>query len=298
MLWWMDTAPAGSSEALQRIEADGFGRSVEAFNYGRALGQDERRLRPVETPRDAEASLREVLREFRFSQGTRRSAALRQRLRASLDRMPGLMETEAGRQASVDYVQAAAALFRWGGRQHVERLIDRVETIYRVDRGDTGRELTRTAILPMAEVMLLRDLPYYSAVAIGLDHRRRIRRRLGVRTGRGDRLEIVYLIRADLVLFGRRIRAELPAKGWLLRLLAWGGRRLPLGLRGSDIDRRRRAAVLGMIDAAISEAGDTGRYRAWCDQLGRLHRFAVEGRLHEVPLREIESSSDRVRNTD
>ncbi|MCH2160832.1 MAG: hypothetical protein MK085_03050 [Phycisphaerales bacterium] len=275
-------------EALLRIEASGFGRSEEAFNFGRELGLEERQPRPVDPPRDAEANLREVLREFRFSRGSRRSSSLRKRLRASLDRMPGLMETEAGREAAVDFVQAAAALFRWGGQRSVERLIERVESIYRVDRGDTGRELTRTAILPLAEVMLSRDLPYFAAVAIGLAHRRHIRRRLGVRTGRGDHLEVVYLIRGDLVLFRRRIRVELPAKAWLLRLLAAIGRRLPLRMRGSAMDRRRRSVVLAMVDAAISEAGDTGRYREWCHRLAKLHRFAEEGRLHEVPLRELD----------
>jgi hypothetical protein len=244
----------------------------------------------VEAARDVESLLREILLEFRFSSGNRRSRRLRELLQNSLGRMPGLMETEFGRDAAMDYILAVAALFRWGGKRSVEQLIAQVESLYRADRGDTGRELTRRAILPLAESMLMLDLPHLASVAIGLDHRRRLRRRLGVRTGRGDRLEVVYIIKGDLVLFRRRIRVQLPAPASLLRLLAGLGRRLPLSMRGSSADRQRRTMVMDAVQKAIRESGSSDGYAQWCECFDRLHQIALEGRFHEVPLRELEAT--------
>ena len=281
--------PGAMAEGIARLEEVGFGRSAEAFNFGREISLSERRHRPVEAGRDVESLLREILLEFRFSSGNRRSRRLRDLLQNSLGRMPGLMETEHGRDAAMDYILAVAALFRWGGERSVEQLIAQVESLYRADRGDTGRELTRRAILPLAESMLMLDLPHLAAVAMGLDHRRRLRRRLGVRTGRGDRLEVVYIIKGDLVLFRRRIRVQLPAPASLLRLLAGLGRRLPLKMRGSSADRQRRTMVMDAVQNAIRESGNSDGYARWCECFEGLHRIALEGRFHEVPLRELEA---------
>ena len=157
-----------------------------------------------------------------------------------------------------------------------------------MDRGDTGRELTRSVILPLAEALLMRDIFYSASVAVGLDHRRKLRRRLGVRTGRGDEMEIVYLLQADLIAFGRRIRSQLPARAWLLRAIAGLGRVVPPRVRGTAAGRRRRALLLEAIQSALEESRDASRYRYWCEHFQRLHEHAVDGTFHTLVAADVE----------
>ena len=280
-------SPAAMRHAVGQLDF-GFGRSIEAYEFGRQLVLGERRSRSMEPARTPEGILREVLLERRFASGMREVSWLRTRLTAVIDRMPGLLETESGRQAAIDLVHGAAALIRWGRSGGVEQFVAQIEDVYRIDRGDTGRELTRSVILPLAEALLMRDIVYSSSVAMGLDHRRALRRRLGVRTGRGDRMEIVYLLQADLVAFGRRIRGQLPARAWLIRAIAGLGRFVPTRMRGTAAERRRRAIVLESIQLAINEAGDSSRYRYWCDHFHRLHAHAVDGTFHTLVAAEVE----------
>lgn len=279
--------PAVMRQAVGKLES-GFGRSVEAYEFGRQLALGERRPRKTEPVRNPHAILREVVLERRFARGMREAGWLRSRLTTVLDRMPGLLETESGRRAAIDLVQGSAALLRWGRRKGVEQFISQIEEVYRMDRGDTGRELTRMVILPLAEAMLMRDIIYSASVAIGFDHRRKVRRRLGVRTGRGDQMEIVYLLQADLIAFGRRIRSQLPARAWLLRTISGLGRFVPSRLRGTAASRRRRAIVLESIQSALAEAGDTSRYHYWCEHFQRLHEHAVDGTFHTLVAADVE----------
>ena len=286
--------PVSSSvmrSAVMKVEEDGFGRSLDAFEFGRQLSSGVRRTRSGEGVRDFEATMREVLLEARFSRGSRQAGVLRERLRVSLERMPGLLETESGREAAVDFIHAAASMLRWGGRRYVESYVTQVEQIYRSDRGDTGRDLTRKAILPLSESLLVRDLGYIVAVVMGLDHRRRVRRRLGVRTGRGDILDVVYVLKADIVGFGRRMRLLIPARTWLLRVISQIGRRLPEGLRGPRLGRRRKEIVRDSIRSAISESGDPVKYRYWCSYFDRLRDRVIEGKFHDLSPEEIKPLS-------
>lgn len=272
------------------VEERGFGRSLEAFEFGRQLVAGARRSRASEPVRTPQSVLREVVLERRFSRGSREALRLRDRLQLALDRMPGLTETEAGRTAAIDFLLATAALVRWGNRRVVDVFVETVEETYRRDRGDTGREMTRAIVLVLGEAFLMRDLPYAAAVALSIDHRRRVRRRLGVRTGRGDAFDIAYIVRADLHAFARRIRMQLPAREWLLRVVVGVGRAMPVSIRGRTIDRQRLACVQGGVARAISESGDPVRYRAWCTAFRRLQASVEDGTFHSLTLSEVEEA--------
>ncbi len=281
------------TDAAQQLERVGFGRSGEAFRFGRLLASRPLNQRVSKLPGVEPISRRrrEIVLETRLHRGATSAIWLDERIGRFLETVPGLLETEAGRIAFDDAQLAVASLFRRGGSSLVDEYLARVERLYLADRGETGRELTRLAILPLGEAMLARDLFALAVAATSLDHRRRLRRRLGVRRARGDRLERVYLVRIDIVAFDRRMRAEIPIRDWLLPIVARIGRFVPESRRGDRESRARRLAIESGIDLAMTQSGDFKAYGRWCSVLRSWHDLATDGRLHETPVSVLASAS-------
>jgi hypothetical protein len=282
------------TDAAQQLERVGFGRSGEAFRFGRLLASRPLEPRALKLPgiEPIGRRRREIVLETRLHRGTTSAIWLDERIGRLLETVPGLLETESGRVAFDDLQLAMASLFRRGGRSLVDAYLDRIERLYLSDRGDTGRELTRLAVLPLGEAMLARDLFALAVAATSLDHRRRLRRRLGVRRARGDRLERVYLARIDLVAFDRRMRAEVPIRDWLLPILARIGRFVPESRRGDRESRARRLAIESGIDRAILQSGDSKAYGRWTSVFRAWHDLATDGRLHETPVSVLASAGN------
>ena len=118
--------------------------------------------------------------------------------------------------------------------------------LYQADRGESGRQLTRDTILPLAEAMLIRDAFYVASVVTSGATRRRIRRTLNIRHARGDMLERRFLVRLELSAFQRRIRANVRTSDWFVKFLSRCSRFVPGSRRGS---RRERAFRQLMLDA-------------------------------------------------
>ena len=163
------------------------------------------------------------------------------------------------------------------------RYVDRLLEIYAADRGDTGRELTRHAILVLAEAMLPRDVFSLAIAATGLDHQRRLRRRFAVRRARGDRVERVYQARFDLVGFDQLVRVDVVLGESLLAVVARIGRIIPARFRGDAAGRARGVAIERALDLARTEIQDQTRYEAWAETLRTWSGLAIEGRLHAMP---------------
>jgi hypothetical protein len=283
-------------EAMQTglvvVERGGFGRSVEAFRFGRMLAlesasdlQERSASDPIGRRR------REVLLETRMHRGREASRWLDDRIGRALREMPGLLETEAGRRSVDDLLLALARLFRRGGRPLVDEYLGVLGSLHAKDRGDAGRELTRSAVLLLAEAMLPRDAFSLAIAATGLDHRRRLRRRFAVRRARGDRIERTYVARIDLLGFERHLRIDLPVSPWFLGLVARIGRALPPHWRSDRVSRRRREAIERAIDQAASAAVDREAYRVWAVRLRDWASIAAEGRLHDLPPARFETGT-------
>lgn len=270
--------------AVGAVERGGFGRTAEAFRFGRMLALEsgsDRQDRPASDPIGRRR--REVLLETRMLRGRDAARWLDQRIDRALGQMPGLLETEPGRRSIDDLLLALARLFRRGGRPLVDSYLDRLVALHARDRGDAGRELTRSAVLLLAEAMLPRDAFSLAIAATGLDHRRRLRRRFAVRRARGDRIERTYVARIDLIGFDRHLRIDLPVSPWILGLVARIGRSLPSSWRSDSVSRRRREAIEQAIDLAALSTGDREAYRAWSTRLRDWASIAADGRLHDLP---------------
>ena len=275
--------------AVTSLESEGYGRCHEAFEFGRRLAVDSKLMTRPHDDRDDDLRrmARRAGRTMRRERGMNRSAAARfdRMLRQSLDRMPGLMETDAGRQACRDFVRGLYRCVAWGGTDYAQRYADLICNLYDVDRGDTGRSLTRDAVLPVAEAMLIRDPIYVATLAGSAEHRRRIRQWLNVRHARGDEIERRFLTRVDVVALGRRCRADVRSSDWLARLVASLTRVTPRSWRGTRHERDMREYVVDIARQAAQTSGHM--YHAWTDIFRRLHMHAAENRLRGMALSEI-----------
>ena len=168
-LGFVPTSLGAIETGLKRAEHLGFGRSIEAFRFGRQLAVDRRLFAQPQTTENERLDrvVRRTLHAVRGQRwgGRSRTAQLAQLLNTSLPHLPGLAETATGRQARRDFVIAAARCLAWGGAGYAQRYADLVTALYRADRGDTGRAITRNAIIPLADAMLVRD-PIYIATTL------------------------------------------------------------------------------------------------------------------------------------
>jgi hypothetical protein len=275
--------------AMKRLERRGFGRSLEAFEFGRRLAEgqvlpDADVSRGDSLGRLVRRSALEV-EASRFG-GRRRARQFREIVREMIDIMPALYMTAAGRQALRDFVNASVRCVAWGGIRHLRWYAGMVEKLYEVGRNDPERRLCTYAILPLAELTLVRDTLYVAAMQAATSHARRIRERLGVRGNRGDVMMRRYLNRVEVVLWRTMYRLDLRSSDWpaQLALLLW--RVVPNELRGQPMDRRVRTLATELFERAPAEPE---RYEHWVEVARRLNELGAQHKLHDLPADELES---------
>ena len=271
--------------AVRAIEANGIGRAWEAFHFGRRVALEAPRLQPSEDEAADRLCRRLIHRaRLRHDRDAEEFATL---LQESVEAMPGLRETDRGRHALHDFVVGLDHARLWGGLESATALATRVTALYRHDRGSAGRDLTCSAILPLATAMVLRDALGLAAIVTGAEHRRRQRRRLDVKGGREDRIERRFLTRIELILSTWRFRLDLRSSDWapraVNRLRPIIGRRR----RGSRRERELRAAVIELVEYATS--ADAGEYARLQHALHELHLAAARTQLRAMSAEDVRS---------
>ena len=287
-------------QAIHGVQDAGSARLKEAFEYGRAawLNADDL-LNPQEPV--LEPGLRSV-RRYRLMLAKRRLAGgdragrFRRLAERAIADVPGLLETQLGREAHRDFVVALRRCVTWGGFEVAERFADRVISLYQADRGDTGRALVRAAILPLAEAILIRDAVYIASMSIGAEHRRQTRRRLNVRRGRNDRISVRYLTRIEFTFIRWRIRIDLRSSDWMAHVLAAMRFILPHRIRGRRGQRRVRDLVTEVVMQATSAPNE--EYEQWRSVLEHLHQYALDGRLRRISPAGLRREIRRARQVD
>ncbi len=275
--------------AMRRLEQRGYGRSLEAFEFGRRLAEG---LESAEGDSRKGESLGRLVRrtalELEASRygGRRRARQFREVLRESIDQMPALYATNDGRQALRDFVNAAVRCVAWGGIRHLRWYAGMVRDLYEAGARDPDRALAAYGVLPLAELTLIRDALYVAATQASVGQARRIRERLGVRESRGDHMTRRYLNRVEVVLGRTVYRLDLRSSDWpaQLALLLW--RVVPNELRGQPSERRVRALATEIFERAATEPL---RAAHWSDAVRRLHELAAQHRLRSLPVSELEA---------
>lgn len=282
-------SPEAIESAIGRLEDRGFGRCHESFEFGRRLAVDPRLFsKPKDDQEeDVDRLARRIVLSLSRGEwgGGPRARNFSQLIHQSLQSMPGLAETDPGRAARRDFVVACHRCRIWGGFEYAQQYAGLITRLYQVDRGDTGRALTRNAVLPLAEAMLVRDPLYVASMATSSEQRRRMRHRLNVKQARGDRIERRYLTRFELVAFNRRMRADVRSSDWPARAVATFRKLMPYRWRGTRRERELREYLIGFIKRAIDGAGSD--YEGWADAMQRLHLQAMENRLRGMALAEV-----------
>lgn len=275
--------------AVRKVEARGVGRAREAFQFGRHLAVDDRLFARLWDPQadDVDHSVRRARRLLRRRRWARREEVVRfaRLLKQTVAQTPGLAETDPGRVAHRDLVIALDRCLAWGGLQFARRYAELISMLYRADRGDKGRAITRDAVLPLAEAMLIRDPIYIATMATSADQRLRTRRWLNVKPARHDRLERRYLTRFELVAFRRRFRLDVRTADWPAWIVAGARHLVPLRWRGSRRERRIRDDVIGV--AVRAARGAPHDYQRWSEVMHRLHQQAVANRLRGMASSEL-----------
>lgn len=275
--------PDSIGEAVQAAEGAGWGRVEDAFRFGRRLALDPKLATPVREDRSEDP--RWLLRRTVLVHRRRKRTEFADLLDSSMRRMPGLLETSVGRRVARDFVIGTVRCDLWGGLSHARAFADRIVGLYEADAAESGRRLTRTAVLPLSTVMLIRDPFYVAALVSGPEHRRRTRRWLDVRRARRDSLERRYLTRIELFVVDRRLRAEIRTSDWPARFV---NRMRPFvedRFRGTRRERSLRDEVMTLVDQATEEAAT--RREHWEEIFHRLHRMAADNRLRGMSPSEL-----------
>jgi len=262
--------------AVRRLESRGYGRCVDAFEYGRRLAVDQRLFERTHADddewRDASGQrlLRRLLLETRKSgwRGRRRAEKFRALATEAIAALPGLESSEAGHAGRRDFLVALHRCLTWGGMPLARRYSDMIRALHAADTAAASYELTRCAIRPLAEGLLMRDLLHLAAMSTSLEHRRRTRDRLAVRLARGDIMERRYLNRIEVTALGKRYRLDVRTSDWPARILAIIAPLVPERFRGTAAEKELRDYVVGLVERAIRSASDNPKQ--WTATLGRL----------------------------
>ena len=285
--------------AVRRIEGRGYGRCVQAMQYGRVLATERTRLMNLplgvgETKDRGPEGLARLVRriDLEISESgffARRSRGrFRLLMRELLQAMSPLSGTRAGRAARRDAVTGLHRCWLWGGMTYAETYARLLRGLARADSANDGWPLLVYAPLPLAEVMLIRDLVFVATMSTSLEQRRLTRRRLDVRAGRGDRMERRFLNRIEATVFGRFIRLDFRSSDWpakVIRTLSW---MVPLGVRGKLSQRAQRDAVTEM---AVRAGAEPERRNSWGAFFARLHESAVDSTLLALDEKSIRALS-------
>jgi len=286
---WIPLSAESIEGGVARIEARGFRRLRDAFDLGRTIALDASFLK---RERSEDLSLARMVRRSHLvlhleSGRTRRLASdFRRTIESAIDDLPGLKESEAGRQSLGDFVRAMDRLVRRAGMSEARLFRDLIVNLYQHDRGGSGRALTRHAILPLATAMLVRDAHFLATMALSLEARRMARARLNVQASRGDEMVRRFLNRFEAVGFGWRLRVDFRSSDWTASVVKRFGSLWPQRWRGSMADRARRRYVIDLVERAARGAGF--EYEVWERRMHELYDLAERQRLPHFSARALE----------
>jgi hypothetical protein len=172
----------------------------------------------------------------------------------------------------------------WGGEETATKFMNSLCKLYAADQAETGRLLTQKAILPLAEVTLIRDPVYLARLARSPEILRRIRNRLNVRHSRGDVLKRRFLSRLRLRLWSWSLQVDMRTSVWSSALVSLIGYVIPRHWRGHRRDRAVRELVIHAVTQASIEVH---QYEKWVSRFDELHQLALSGNLQNNSLVEI-----------
>jgi hypothetical protein len=275
--------------AVEKVEKAGYARSEEAFTFGRRAALDPSTTWgsvKEEFKVDLQRLIKRSVRDFSKlgKRGKQKAEAVKRFVRITNQSLPGLLESSDGRQVMIDVVNGIRRCMLWGGEETANKFVKALCKLYGADRAETGRALTRKAVLPLAEAILIRDPIYLANLARSPEILRRIRDRLNVRHSRGDELKRRFLSRLRLRLWSWSLQADMRTSDWSSFLVSWIGMLFPTRWRGHRRDRAIRELLLHTVIQATNEPDN---YDIWVKRFASLNALALSGGIHTTQVNEV-----------
>ena len=292
------TADAMES-AVRATESPQFGRLLEAFVFGRRLVVHRDRI--VKPRLRTEGSVARLVRRLELLVPPRRWWQWRPGrfakkhdpkrfcglLSESIDLMPGMLETSTGRDSIGDFAHSLYRCMQWGGYEYAHRYAELITGFYAIDRGDQGRQLTVSAVLPLAECMLIRDPIYIAAMIVSRAHRMRTRQRLDVKHARGDEIERRFLVRFELTFIKWRLRADIRTSDWMACMAAELRHLVPFRWRGTRRQRDLRRYLTSITQEVIDDSAL--KHKVHLQVFQALNTLAQSGELRGMTQEDVQS---------
>ena len=271
-------------QALRRGESWGFGRSLEAFNFGRRLASGGLVRRALEEREPLERLIRrlalELVRErFGGRRRAERFALSASGVAASFARFGDGEEADRAARAAVTALHRSIV---WGGTRMMRRFEALLSALL---AADPSGALAVVSVEPLANAVLVRDLLYVLAMSTSLEQRRRIRERLGVRASHGDTLERRFLTRFELLAGTRRYRLDLRSSDWPSEVVRLLRPIVPAAFRGESRAQEVRAYAIALAERAARGFAEDPAH--WLGCMRRFAMLAADGGLREIGAAEL-----------
>ena len=273
--------------AVRRADFGGFGRSFEAFTFGRRFEAGAVVRRTIEEREPVERLVRRLALELVRERFGGRRRAQRYALSAS-----GMTVAFArfGESLEVDLATRAVvtALHRcivWGGSKMM-RLYESL--IAGLLQADPSGHLALVSSEAIADALLVRDILYVLSMSTSLEQRRRVRERLGVRASHGDTLERRFLSRFELLAGTRRYRLDFRSSDWPAEVVRLTRPLVPWALRGDARAQQVRVYTISLAERAA--AGFEADAALWTQRMRRFSMLASDGGLRNLSAEELRAS--------
>jgi len=231
-------------------------RNLKAFNIGRKLALEPRKLAPRPTPTTWEQFVTNKLRLIRRRRASSRLAADFERLAyASVRLLKNIPDA-----AKYDLAVRIYELVHYQNIAFAKRYTDLLRDVYQKDSSGQAYGATCAAIRNLAKVMLIKDEPYVAWLLTRPEKIERDIEKYGIDVPNGDRLRYEHYTSPEIPIGPWRIRLKLRTRNWQLRLVSrcrWL-RKMPTWHRREKAFRDWYIGVLQRVDLG----GDVN-YRKW-----------------------------------
>jgi indolepyruvate ferredoxin oxidoreductase len=231
-------------------------RNLKAFNIGRKLALEPRKLAPRPQPATWEQVVTSKLRLIRRNGASAKKAAEFERLaHFAVRQLKNISE-----QAKYDIVVRVYELVNYGGIAYAKRYTDLVRDLYHRDSSGRQYAATHAAITNLAKVMLIKDEPYVAWLLTRPEKIERDIEKYNLDVANGDRLIYEHYTSPEIPVGPWRLRLKLKTRNWQLKLM----RRLKIVRRLPNWHRREKAFMQWYIEllGKADLAGDVA-YQKW-----------------------------------
>ena len=253
-------------QALATVLPEDSAQNLRAFAVGRAVVVKPQQLAPpvraAQTPRATYRRTSDDLqRRINRRRGRARARQFRRLIRQTRRRMgPAGLDLELMQVV----IAAVRDCFVWGGADYAQRYCRQVVGVALRDEPARGLQLTKAVARNLAQVMLVKDEVYVSALLTSPEKLRRDRQRFNVDLEAGDQIAYRWPHRPEFDLFGRRFRFEWTSRLWQLRLIArlrWLRRLIPRWHRREREFRQWYERLIGQLDFESGQSEQA--YQRW-----------------------------------